>query len=250
MLVEKLKSLLRPIARTVGLARREPPTIAWRDPAQRGQIIDNFHGLYYDGIRRGETWANTFFLGVKVEKCPMDLWLHQEIMFSARPDVIIETGTRFGGSALWFASVCDLIGKGRVITIDIDDTVENRPVHPRITYVRGSSADPQLIESIRGQIRQDESVMVVLDSDHSASHVLAELRLLSELVTPGGYLVVEDTNINGHPVLPAFGPGPMEALDQFLQENRRFSIDAIGAKFYLTFNPRGVLRKEQVAAGA
>ncbi|MFT3807418.1 CmcI family methyltransferase [Arenimonas sp.] len=248
MLIEGLKSLLRPAARVVGLAKPLPAKKPWRDPAQREQIIDNFHGLYYDGIRRGETWGNTFFMGIKVEKCPMDLWLHQELIFASKPDVIVETGTRFGGSALWFASLCDLVGKGRVVTVDIDDTVSGRPVHPRITYVHGSSADSALVDSIRDQIGAGETVMVVLDSDHGAGHVLAELRLFAELVTPDSYLVVEDTNINGHPVIPEFGPGPMEALDQFLQEDRRFEVDKIGEKFYLTFNPRGVLRKRKATA--
>ena len=85
--------------------------------------------------------------------------------------------------------------------------------------------------------------MVVLDSDHHRDHVLAELRTYSALVTPGSYLIVEDTNINGHPVRPEFGPGPMEAVDEFLRESPDFAIDPEREKFFLTFNPRGFLRR-------
>ena len=85
--------------------------------------------------------------------------------------------------------------------------------------------------------------MVVLDSDHSAAHVKAELDLYSPLVTSGCYLIVEDTNVNGHPVYPLHGPGPMEALDQFLPAHPEFEVDASREKYMLTFNPRGYLRR-------
>ena len=87
------------------------------------------------------------------------------------------------------------------------------------------------------------TVLVVLDSDHSRDHVLAEPRAYAPLVTPGSYLVVEDTNINGHPVYEAFGPGPMEAVQDFLKERDDFEADRSREKFLLTFNPRGWLRK-------
>jgi cephalosporin hydroxylase len=86
-------------------------------------------------------------------------------------------------------------------------------------------------------------VLVILDSDHSREHVLDELRLYAGLVTPGSYLVVEDTNVNGHPVFAEHGPGPMEALEAFLAETDEFEVDATREKFFLTFNPRGFLRK-------
>ena len=90
--------------------------------------------------------------------------------------------------------------------------------------------------------------MVVLDSDHSRDHVLRELRRFHSLVSPGQYLVVEDTNVNGHPVLPQHGPGPMEALDIFLAENDDFEIDSSREKYLITFNPRGYLRKKTTTA--
>ncbi len=86
-------------------------------------------------------------------------------------------------------------------------------------------------------------MMVVLDSDHSRDHVRAELEALAPLVTVGSYLVVEDTNINGHPVLPEFGPGPWEALQEFMEGNEEFEVDRGAEKFYVTMNPGGYLRR-------
>ncbi len=85
--------------------------------------------------------------------------------------------------------------------------------------------------------------MVVLDSDHSKENVLNELRMYDALVTENSYLIVEDTNINGHPALPEFGSGPMEAVEEFLKENKTFDVDKNKEKFFLTFNPRGYLKR-------
>ena len=90
--------------------------------------------------------------------------------------------------------------------------------------------------------------MVILDSDHRKDNVLAELRAYSPLVQPGDYLIVEDTNVNGHPLVPDFGPGPMEAVDEFLATDDSFEIDPAREKFYMTFNPRGYLRRLDAAA--
>jgi cephalosporin hydroxylase len=201
-----------------------------------------FHQIYYDSADHGGTWRNTFWLGVPTEKCPLDLWIYQEILHQVQPDVIVETGTRWGGSALYLASMCDILGRGSVITIDIDVPGE-RPDHDRIEYLSGSSTDPVIREKVAQRAASAESVMVVLDSDHSRDHVLAELHAYAPLVTPGSYVVVEDTNINGHPVLPDWGPGPMEAMQDFLRETDDFVIDREREKFLLTFNPRGFLRR-------
>jgi cephalosporin hydroxylase len=207
----------------------------------RKAVIKEFNRLYYNST----VWGNggTRWLGTTVLKCPTDLWIYQEILYELKPDVIVETGTFNGGSAYYFACLFDLIGKGEIITIDVEDNKE-RPKHDRVTYLKGFSTSKEIFEKVEDLIKNKQTVMVVLDSDHIKENVLNELKLYSALVTENSYLVVEDTNINGHPALPDFGPGPMEALEEFLLENKDFVVDESKEKFFLTFNPKGYLRKK------
>lgn len=205
------------------------------------RTVGRFHRLYYDDFPR--TWGQTFWLGTATRKCPLDMWVYQELLAKLQPELVIETGTAFGGSALFLASCMDMIGRGRVMTIDIHDH-PGRPVHDRITYVLGSSVDTAVVEQARVAATGASSVMVVLDSDHSRDHVLAELRAYAPLVTNGSYLIVEDTNVNGHPILRTFGPGPHEAVEAFLAEGGPFVRDRDCEKFFLTFNPGGYLRRK------
>ncbi len=212
------------------------------DPSDEQSVVTEFHRLYYDARLFNMTWRNTWFMGHAVQKCPLDLWLYQEIIHKVRPDVIIETGTFVGGSALYLASLCDLLNTGRIVTIDIED--RRRPSHERITYVNGSSVAADVVARVEAEVRTASTVMVILDSDHSRDHVLKELEAYSPFVTKGSYLIVEDTNLNGHPVLPEHGPGPMEAVETFLAAHPDFAHDTVMDKFYLTFNPRGYLKRE------
>jgi len=235
------------VRRSVGISlfrlrrrlERTPPQ-AVLDERQR-RVVDAFHRLYYD--RHEETWTSTSWLGTTVLKCPLDLWSYQEILVETKPDLIVETGTHLGGSALYMAGVCDLIGSGRIVTVDLVDR-PGRPIHGRITYLEGSSTSAEVVEQVTAHARDAERVMVILDSDHSRDHVLRELELYAPLVSKGCYLVVEDTNVNGHPVLPGFGPGPMEALNEFLRGTNDFEADSSREKLMLTFNPSGYLRRK------
>jgi cephalosporin hydroxylase len=210
------------------------------DP-ESSDIINAFHDLYYNGLpSEGRIYERTKWMGVCCLKCPLDMWAYQEILHEVRPDLVIETGTHLGGSALFMAHVLDLLGKGEIITIDNQTAV--RPPHPRIRYVLGSSADEALVgDLLRG--RPDEVRLIVLDSDHSEGHVHRELELFSPFVTVGSYLIVEDTNINGHPTCPSFGPGPFEAVTTFLESHPDFVVDETREKFLMTFNPRGFLKR-------
>jgi cephalosporin hydroxylase len=216
-------------------------TESW-EPSGTGEVTDAFHRLYYGLAADGGTWNDTYWMGIPTEKCPLDLWVYQEILHEIRPDVVIETGTRWGGSALFLACMMDLLGHGQVVTIDID-VPGDRPRHPRISYLLGSSTSPSIVDAVTSRVTSTSTVMTVLDSDHSTDHVLRELRAYGPLVTKGSYLVVEDTNINGHPVLPGWGPGPREAVDRFLTETQDFTIDTSREKFLLTFNPSGFLKR-------
>jgi cephalosporin hydroxylase len=212
------------------------------NPKLEGDLITQFHKLYYDSHTFGKTWHNTYWMGHKLMKCPLDLWLYQEMIHTLRPDLIIETGTYQGGSAFYLATLCDLVGNGRVITIDTEQHT-GRPAHQRITYLAGSSTDANIVDQVRGVARTAAVVLIILDADHSKQHVLTELRLYGPLVTKGSYLIVEDTNLNGHPVWPEHGPGPMEAVMEFMEGNRDFRIDVEKEKFLLTFNPKGYLQR-------
>ncbi len=217
----------------------------WRDEIE-GKIIkyfsnfytQAFHKLYY--YSETKTWQNTYWLGTPAQKCPLDLWIYQEIIYETKPEIIIETGTAKGGSALFLASLCELIKKGEIITIDISDSFI---FHPRIIKIIGDSTSEKIIQQVK-EIVKNKTTMVILDSDHSKTHVLKEMEIYSKFVSVGNYLIVEDTNINGHPVLFSFGEGPMEAVKKFLQKEKSFKIDRDKEKFFLTFSPKGFLRKQ------
>jgi cephalosporin hydroxylase len=202
--------------------------------------VTEFHRQYYE--KAEQTWCNTWWRGVQIWKCPLDLWIYQEIIAETRPDLIIETGTALGGSSLYLADICSMLGNGRVITVDTE-WPERMHRDPRITYIRRSSVDPATVSAIKNAIGPHDRVMVILDSEHNFSHVLAELRAYGPLVTPGSYLIAEDGNVNGHPVLRGFGPGPAEAVKTFLAEDSTFVEDSSREKFLLTFNPGGYLRR-------
>lgn len=202
-------------------------------------IARQFHRLFY--YSKG-TWKTTFWQGTSIRKCPFDLWVYQEMIYELKPDRIIECGTYKGGSALYLASLCDLAGNGKIISIDIEEH-ENRPTHERITYLLGSSTSEEIVNKVRGFINGAERVMVILDSAHSMQHVLNELRIYEKFVTPGSYIIVEDTNLNGHPVRPRYDPGPMKAVKIFLRENKAFTIDKKREKYFVSFNPNGYLKR-------
>lgn len=204
------------------------------------KIVKDFHTLYY-GEGNNRIYGNTFYMGLRCEKCPLDLWTYQEILFDTKPDVVVETGSLAGASALYLAHIMDIIGKGKIISIDINEE-KNRPTHPRITWYTGDSVSNKTLYDVKNFVN-NESCMVILDSDHSYSHVLQEMIKYQELVSIGNYLIVEDSNVNGNPVRPDWGPGPMEAIKEFILFNKNFEIDDNREKFLMTFNPSGFLRK-------
>ncbi|MBI4665192.1 MAG: hypothetical protein HY751_02145 [Nitrospinae bacterium] len=216
------------------------------------RIVEDFHKLYYRVWRDGRFTLDVSWLGYFAIKNPLDLWIYQEIITERQPDIILETGTLMGGSAYFMACICQLLGKGRVITVDVkgEQTVGSwRPVHPLITYMRGFSTDPAIVEAVQKEC-EGKTVMVILDSDHSRKNVNAELAAYAPLVSVGQYLIVEDSNVNGHPVLPEHGEGPYEAIEDFLSANLDFVTDLARERFMFTLNPNGyLLRVGNHAAG-
>lgn len=138
------------------------------------------------------------WLGRPVIQLPEDLLRIQEVLVALGPDVVVETGVAHGGSLIFYASLMEVLGKGRVIGVDIEIRPDNRraiedhPLAGRISLIEGSSVDPAVLEAVRSRIGPADSVLVLLDSDHSKAHVAAELEAYAPLVTPGSYIVATD----------------------------------------------------------
>lgn len=208
--------------------------------AAQQEIALDFQKLYYE--QRDHTWNTTRWLGVHLKKCPMDLWTYQELIYDLKPDLIVETGTFRGGSAFFFATILDMVGHGEIMTIDIKER-PRRPIHPRITYLTGSSTADDILAQVQDRSRGKQTIMIVLDADHAEHHVSRELELYSPFVSPGSYLVIEDTNVNGHPAFPDHGPGPMEAVQRFLATTDEFEVDLTRERHLISFNPNGWLKR-------
>ena len=185
------------------------------------------------------------WLGHQIKQNPYDIWTAQEILVECDVDFVIETGTYFGGSALFLASLFDLLGRGHVVTIDTE-TCPERPLHPRITYLHGSSTDPRTVLQVRDLVKLHEAKkpLVLLDSDHRARHVLPELRSYADLVPIGGYIIVQDGVVDELSRFAALRPGPLDAIKKFVCEDNRFEIDEErSAKFLFHYSPHGCLRR-------
>ncbi|MEJ0010267.1 MAG: cephalosporin hydroxylase family protein [Alphaproteobacteria bacterium] len=195
------------------------------------------------------------WLGIPIIQCPQDMVALQEIIWRTKPDVVVETGVAYGGSLVLSASVLKLLGKGKVIGVDILIKPKNRaaieahPLAPLITLIEGSSVEDTVVAKVKSLIPDGARVMVVLDSDHTHAHVLAELERYAPLVTKGCYLVVMDSVIEDLP--PELfegkrwgkGNNPKTALHAFLKTTDRFAIDSdIDGKLLITATPDGFLR--------
>jgi cephalosporin hydroxylase len=210
----------------------------------RNWVVNEFHRRWYES---NYTWKRNRFLGYTIKQLPFDIWLYQELIHELRPSFIVQTGVSEGGSVLFFAHVLDMIGapsSARVVGVDIKLTDSARTLsHPRLHLIESSSVTPECLERVRGLIEPGVG-LVSLDSDHSCAHVAKELELYSSLLTRGSYLVVEDTNVNGHPVSRSFGPGPFEATRAFLARHEEFEADdARWQRNLISFHHHGWLRK-------
>jgi cephalosporin hydroxylase len=175
-------------------------------------------------------------LGRPIIQLPEDLVRMQEVIYQVRPEIIIETGVAHGGSLMFYASLLKLIGGGRVIGIDVEirphnrSAIETHELAPMITLIEGSSIAPGTIDEVRAQVAPGKRVLVVLDSNHTRSHVLAELEAYAPMVSVGSYAVATD----GVKELVAGGPRtepdwawdhPKAAAEAFVARNPDFVIE-------------------------
>jgi cephalosporin hydroxylase len=212
------------------------------------EIIDAFHLLWYEQRQR-QTWRNTTWMGRELQQCPTDLWVYQELIHRVAPEVFVEVGVKRGGLTGYVAGLFDLIhgsdtARGRVVGIDLDLTATPASVgaHPRVDLVEGSSTDRKTFDRV-SELCAGRPAMVLLDSDHAEAHVRAELELYSVLVPVGGYVIVNDTNIGGHPALSWKDSSPFDAVQDFVRERPQFEIDRSCEKHMLTLCPQGFLRR-------
>jgi len=215
----------------------------FRAPLKEEAVVTEFFKLYHGrAIHRTTFWA-----GVPIQQTPTDMWMIQQIVTETKPDFLIETGTLKGGSALYYASILQGLDlPAKVITVDIADQLDRARDIPafrsRVIPIIGDSVAPDTIRKIEDLV-QGRPALVLLDSYHRKDHVLRELRLYARFVPVGSYMVVFDTDLNGHPVSSDYGPGPMEAVEEFLATDDRFVADASRERFLLTMCPNGYLKR-------
>lgn len=204
---------------------------------------------------------NFSWLGRPIIQYPQDMLAMQEIIWSIKPDLIIETGVARGGSLIYYASLLELIsmsgyGSGSVLGIDIDirdhnrKEIESHPMFKRIDMIQGSSIAPEIIEQVKKYAKGKERVMVVLDSNHTHEHVFAELEAYAPLTSIGSYCVVfdtlvEDMSADSYPDRPwGHGDNPKTAVWEYLKSHSEFEIDkSIQNKLLITVAPDGYLKR-------
>ena len=222
----------------------EKPTNQHRDNCVNDAGLEYLKWFYETNV-----WKTLYYRGVRTLKLPLDMWNYQEIIFENDLHWVVETGTRYGGSAMFFADVLAAAEReGGVVSIDLSHEALNPAVigHPRIRLLLGDSGSDSVVQQTMALIpaQRQGGLLLILDSDHAAPHVLRELKAWVPLMRLGDYLIVEDTIVNGHPVRPEFGPGPFEAITEYLAQspNRLQADRAREEKFGCTFATRGYFK--------
>ena len=206
---------------------------------------------------RAQYSYNFSWMGRPIIQYPQDMIAMQEIIWSVKPDLIIETGIAHGGSLIYYASLLELIGKGEVLGIDIDirqhnrKEIEKHPMHKRITMIQGSSTSHETLRQVRKHAKEKEAVVVCLDSNHTHEHVLNELNLYSPFVSVNSYIIAFDTIVEDLPEgyfsqkRPwGISNNPKTAVDEFLKMNNNFMADhSIDNKLLISVAPGGYLKR-------
>ena len=214
---------------------------AWLDAWAARRTLDAI-------VRKTNNVKTVRWLGRPVWQYPLDAWVLQEVISELKPDLIVEFGTFQGGSAFFFASLCALLGHGRVLSIDV--APRSTVAHERIDYFTGSSVAQPTIEAVRETIDRFNArrLLFVLDSDHSAAHVRAELEAYAPLVPVGGYLHVQDGLLDHLSRFRSLRPGPAAAVDGFLAHHPEFERDLdLEGRYVMTAHIGGWVRRLPLA---
>ncbi len=198
-----------------------------------------FELISHQWLRAGwqQKYSYTFtWLGRPILQLPEDMVRMQEVIYTIRPDVIVETGVAHGGSLIYYAALCKLTGRGRVIGVDIEikprnrKEIEDHELASYITLIEGNSVDPEVVNRVKKLIKPSDRVLVVLDSCHTKKHVMAELVAYSSLVSKGSYLVAADGVMKDLCDLPSGRPewasdNPLAAISEFTKKYLAFKIE-------------------------
>jgi cephalosporin hydroxylase len=210
-------------------------------PTEPTPMADELAVAFTEAIYGTLPWTDTTWLDQPIRSAPTDLLAYQELISSIRPDVVIETGGVDPGRTLYLASVCELVGHGRVVSV-APPGAPPAPEHPRIVRVEGEPHRVDTAAAVAEEVGEGRA-LVLLGSLADRHKTSEEFERYHPFVPVGSYVVVADTVVNGHPVWPGFGPGPAEAVKQILARNGSFSIDPALVKYALTWNPSGYLRR-------
>lgn len=193
-------------------------------------------------IMQKRIMESSTYHGIQTLKNPLDFWVYQEILWESKPDFIIEIGNLYGGSTLALAHICDLIGKGRILAVDAvhDHIAPQVREHPRVSLFTGDAC--AMLPQVKAAIPPQSSVMIIDDSAHSYEHTLKVLENFSNLVGVGNYFIVED-GICHHGLDVGPEPGPYEAVEAFVRNNKSFIVDRDKENFGITWNPKGYLKR-------
>jgi len=184
-----------------------------------------------------QKYVYTFsWMGRPIIQLPEDIIRTQEVIYRVKPDVIVETGVAHGGSLIFYASLMTAMGRGRVIGVDIEIRPHNRAaieaheMFPKITLIEGSSTAPEIVAQVKSLIQPGETVLVLLDSNHTKAHVAAELEAYHDLVTPGSYIVATDGSMRDLHDVPRGNPEwtwdhPAAAAQEFAARHREFVLE-------------------------
>ena len=205
----------------------------------REWLAYHYH-FVHQGFRYGHPELQQTWRGYKLLKNPLDCWVYQEIIARTRPDIVLELGVAFGGSAVFFADVLQLLGHGEVLGVDVSLERARGVEHPRVRFLQGSSVASDIVAEVHRRCA-GKRVMVFLDSDHQATHVRAELEAYHDLVGSGMYMIVEDGLADVMHWMPVPLDGPLVACRQFTADHPEFSVDLSAEKYLLTQSPYGFL---------